>query len=89
MRSLGGEMTGNETRRARRRRDAERMKGKARRVRPNSSYPERLADHLAVCSCWMCGNPRRFLGEPTIQERRALLVSIHSSDICMHRDFPH
>lgn len=23
------------------------------------------------CSCWMCGNPRRFFREPTIQERRA------------------
>jgi hypothetical protein len=25
-----------------------------------------------VCSCYMCGNPRRFHGEPSIQERRAL-----------------
>lgn len=23
----------------------------------------------AVCSCWMCGNPRRHFGERTIQER--------------------
>jgi len=22
------------------------------------------------CSCWMCGNPRRYFGEPTVQERR-------------------
>lgn len=22
------------------------------------------------CSCWMCGNPRRHLGEVTLQERR-------------------
>lgn len=22
----------------------------------------------ASCSCWMCGNPRRFQGEPTRQE---------------------
>jgi hypothetical protein len=27
-------------------------------------------DHLASCSCWMCGNPRRHLGEMTIQEQR-------------------
>ena len=25
-----------------------------------------------VCSCFMCGNPRRFHGEPTIQERREM-----------------
>jgi hypothetical protein len=31
----------------------------------------RAHDHLAVCSCWMCGNPRRYTGELTIQERRS------------------
>ena len=25
----------------------------------------------AQCSCWMCGNPRKWLGERTMQERRA------------------
>ncbi|WP_169980233.1 hypothetical protein [Tautonia rosea] len=30
-------------------------------------------DHLASCSCWMCGNPRRWLGERTLQERRAAM----------------
>lgn len=25
------------------------------------------------CSCWMCGNPRRYFGELTRQERRRLL----------------
>jgi hypothetical protein len=24
-----------------------------------------------LCSCWMCGNPRRFFGEKTIQELKA------------------
>ena len=28
-----------------------------------------------ICSCFMCGNPRRFRGELTIQERRAMLDS--------------
>lgn len=23
----------------------------------------------AKCSCWMCGNPRRFFGEKSLQER--------------------
>ncbi|MBK1666538.1 hypothetical protein CKO28_00590 [Rhodovibrio sodomensis] len=32
---------------------------------------ERTADHLAVCSCTMCGNPRRHFGSRTLQEQRA------------------
>lgn len=27
-------------------------------------------NHLACCSCSMCGNPRRHFDEPTMQERR-------------------
>ena len=38
----------------------------ARRVGMYSRTPK-------VCSCFMCGNPRRFHGEPTVQERRAML----------------
>lgn len=26
----------------------------------------------ALCSCWMCGNPRKYYGDRTIQELRAL-----------------
>ncbi len=33
-------------------------------------FAVRTHDHLAVCSCWMCGNPRRYEGELTVQERR-------------------
>ena len=32
----------------------------------------RQLDQLKSCSCWMCGNPRKFEGEQTIQERRRL-----------------
>lgn len=29
--------------------------------------------HTATnCSCWMCGNPRKFFGELTMQERKHL-----------------
>lgn len=38
----------------------------ARRVGMYSKTPK-------ICSCFMCGNPRRFHGELTIQERRAML----------------
>lgn len=34
-----------------------------------------FADHGKVCSCWMCGNPRRF-GELTLQEERARLREV-------------
>jgi hypothetical protein len=29
-----------------------------------------IIDTPTPCSCWMCGNPRRYLGEITVQERR-------------------
>jgi len=47
------------------------MKAKARRLYPHDGKAK-AADYLAVCSCWMCGNPRR-RGKTerfTLQERR-------------------
>lgn len=71
-----------ETKRQRRRRDILRMKVKAARIYPNEPKAKQ-ADYLAVCSCWMCGNPRRMLKGTeriTVQERRAdLTVSIDQS----------
>jgi hypothetical protein len=29
-----------------------------------------VIDTPTPCSCWMCGNPRRYLGERTVCERR-------------------
>jgi hypothetical protein len=29
-----------------------------------------VIDTPTPCSCWMCGNPRRYLRERTIQEQR-------------------
>ena len=45
------------------------MKAKARRVYPHDPSA-RSANHMATCSCAMCGNPRRYTGEVTMQERR-------------------
>jgi hypothetical protein len=61
-----------EEKRDRRRRDIARMKARAVRVRPwkDPGRAIKEAEYLAACSCWMCGNPRRFTGERTIQERR-------------------
>lgn len=60
------------TKRALRRHHLNRMKAKASKV-----YwwhePERAAkwaNHLAACSCYMCGNPRKWWNESTMQERR-------------------
>ena len=30
----------------------------------------KLANTGTLCSCYMCGNPRKYFGEETIQERR-------------------
>lgn len=62
-----------EEKRQRRRRDALRMKAKARRIYPDKAKAHYWADRLAVCSCAMCGNPRYVWkeGRQTLQERKA------------------
>lgn len=56
--------------RARRIADKLRMKAKARRVYPHDEKA-RNADHLKECSCFMCGNPRKWWKEKTIAENMA------------------
>jgi len=60
--------------RSQRRSDKRRMKAKARRIYPHDKNAK-LADHLAVCSCMGCGNPRKHYGELSMYERRALDVA--------------
>lgn len=67
-----------EHKRALRRHHRARMIGRARVVVESWVIPEddpgrmaaRIHDHLKSCSCWMCGNPRRYCGERTLQEIR-------------------
>jgi hypothetical protein len=33
-------------------------------------------NHLARCSCWMCGNPRKYERRVTVQEKRQLLAAL-------------
>jgi hypothetical protein len=33
--------------------------------------PGHLARNNTVCSCWMCGNPRKYFEELTVQERKS------------------
>jgi hypothetical protein len=78
--------------RALRRFQRERLIIRARKIRRNFGYNDpswtewwvlRSYQHLARCSCWMCGNQRRYLGERTIQEQRHLIddSDIEISDI--------
>jgi hypothetical protein len=65
-----------DTARALRRHHVARLK-KARRldfgVPPSDQDdPRRIGRHVttpAACSCWMCGNPRRFFKDKTVQEK--------------------
>lgn len=74
--------------RANRRHHTERMKARyfrKERLRPYWRCDEAkaagiYANHGCNCSCWMCGNPRRKLGERTMQERRRSAVSKHEAN---------
>jgi len=49
---------------------AQRIKHKRKKLvleRRHTAY--RTPKH---CSCWMCGNPRKWFGKRTVQERRAM-----------------
>jgi len=37
-----------------------------------------LAETPTLCSCWMCGNPRRYFGQLTLQEVRARFADAES-----------
>ena len=67
-----------------RRHHRERLKAKRKfyYTRPGSEYrqnsPEVIAFYVNTptpCSCHMCGNPRRYFKERTMQERRFLSAS--------------
>lgn len=68
---------GHQGNHGRAKRRTHKLRMKARAVRIYSSLDpqsaERLADHLAHCSCFCCGNPRRHYGDRTIGELRQLL----------------
>lgn len=72
-----------EKKRARRRRDLLRMKAKAVRIYSRFDLPgwdrqrhAKLANHMAACSGYCCGNPRKWFGELTMQERKFIAEEI-------------
>lgn len=69
-----------EKKRERRRRDFLRMKERARRIQKRwwqvnitEESCSKLANNIKICSCYMCGNPRKWWDEITIQEKRAII----------------
>jgi hypothetical protein len=42
-----------------------------RHLSGNKKQHGQVVDTPTPCSCCMCGNPRKFSGEKTLQERRA------------------
>ena len=53
--------------------DTERIKAKRIKDHYVGSKPARAPKFFKTptpCSCWMCGNPRKWFKQPTIQERR-------------------
>lgn len=60
----------------RRRQDAARMRSRARRLPWYGSWPkiELFSDTMKICSCYMCGNPRKWYKRRTLAERRSDLT---------------
>ena len=64
--------------RAQRRHHYRRLKQKRRHYysgygRHRNDVQGRLANTATLCSCWMCGNPRKHFGKKTRQEALATL----------------
>lgn len=57
--------------RALRRAHKARMIEKARKLYGKYYHPK-LVNNRTACSCMMCGNPRKWFGERSIQERRCV-----------------
>lgn len=56
--------------RAERREIKSALKSKAKKVYPWMKCPQKLADNLKSCSCFVCGNPRKWWNQDTLKEKR-------------------
>lgn len=78
-----------ETLRAMRRHHIERLKSKWQRTKwknqASANFPSLISEAKqsgmfvktrALCSCWMCGNPRKYWGLRSIQELREMQLGI-------------
>lgn len=62
--------------RAERRFKKDLMKKRAKEVYPWMTEPHKLADNLKSCSCFVCGNPRKWWRDPTLSEKKFKAISI-------------
>ena len=44
-------------------------------------WAQRNYDHLKRCSCWMCGNPRKYGAGPPVQEQRLLAAADEEAEL--------
>lgn len=64
----------DKVRASRRRKYKFRARRRAQQAYPDWAEAWKCGEHIKVCSCWMCGNPRRFEKSDqrfTLAERRA------------------
>ena len=45
-------------------------------------------NNLAKCSCWMCGNPRKYTGRITLQEQRQLEAAQDERELTRYSEYP-
>ena len=67
----------NKEKSAWRRHHLQKKKRRARAIYKNCSNPEKYANNMKSCSCFLCGNPRKHFGEMTVQEKRVIDSFMH------------
>lgn len=64
---------GQKGNRAQRRHDDQRVRDKRSKISWAKNGSDKLLGKLlhtaALCTCWMCGNPRKYFKEKTLQEK--------------------
>jgi len=88
--------------RAMRRHHVERLKAKWKRiarmeqaVQQDANIDTALKDRMLgmfvhtrrLCSCWMCGNPRKHTGLRTLQERKMMQRKMCNQDLVAEEDY--
>lgn len=53
---------------------AKRLVRKILRNKRLDEWANKNAEHLKSCSCYMCGNPRKYFKKRTIQEKRLMQI---------------
>ena len=62
-----------------RRNQLDKKKKLARKIYPHDDKAK-SANHLRMCSCYMCGNPRKIWNKDTLQEVKFSQIDRYSQD---------